>query len=73
LKVVFFFPLLPQEDIVKVVRQTSLSLKRGGEAEKDGFWPMRESLGENCCVVFSFAVVVTDTELVQKGSPGGLW
>jgi hypothetical protein len=63
LKVVFFFPLLPREDIVKVVRQTSFSLKRGGEAEKEGFWPMRKGLGEKFGVVFSFAVVVTDTEL----------
>jgi hypothetical protein len=63
LKVVFFFQLLPWEDIVKLVRQTSFSVKRGGEAEKEGFWPMREGLGERFGVVFSFAVVVTHTEL----------
>jgi hypothetical protein len=63
LKVVFFYPLLPREDITEVVRQTSFSLKRGGEAEKEGFWPMREALGERFGVVFSFALVVTDTEL----------
>jgi hypothetical protein len=56
---------LPWEDIVKVVRQTAFSLKRGGVAEKEGFWPMRESLGERFGVVFSFPVVVTDTELVE--------
>jgi hypothetical protein len=54
---------LPREDIIEVVRQTSFSLKRGGEAEKEGFWPMREGLGEKFGVVFSFAVVVMDTEL----------
>jgi hypothetical protein len=63
LKVVFFFPLLPWEDIVKVVRQTSFSLKRGGDAEKEGFWPMRKGLGERFSIVFSLAVVVTDMEL----------
>jgi hypothetical protein len=37
LKIVFFFPLLPLEDIIKMMGQTSFSLKRGGEAEKAGF------------------------------------
>jgi hypothetical protein len=41
--------------------QTSFSIKRVGEAEKEGFWPMREGLGERFGVVFSLAVVVTDT------------
>jgi hypothetical protein len=63
LQVVFFFPLWPWEDVVKVVRQTSFSLKRGWEAEKEGFWPIRKGVGEEFGVVFSFAVVVTDTEL----------
>jgi hypothetical protein len=36
-------------------------LKRGGEAENDGFWPMRKCLGERFGVGFSFAVVVTTT------------
>jgi hypothetical protein len=31
---------------MKVMGQTSFSLKRGGEAEKEGFWPMRKNLGE---------------------------
>ena len=30
--------------------------------EKRGFWPMRKKLGEKFGVVFSFAVVVMDTE-----------
>jgi hypothetical protein len=62
-KVVFFFPLLPWEDIIKVMGQTSFSLKRGGEPEKEWFWPMREGLGEKFRVVFSFTMVVTDTKL----------
>ena len=62
LKVVFFFPLLPEEDIIKVVVDFFLC-KRGGEAGKKGFQPMRKKLGEKFGVVFSFAVVVTDTEL----------
>jgi hypothetical protein len=64
--VVFFFPLLPWEEIVKVMRQTSLFLKGGGEAEKEGFWLMRKGLGERFGVAFSFAVVVTDTELYWR-------
>jgi hypothetical protein len=63
LKVVLFYPLLPREDLIKVMGQTSFSLKRGGEPEKEGFWPMRKGLGEIFGVVFSFAVVVTDMEL----------
>jgi hypothetical protein len=39
-----------------------------GEAEKEGFWTMRGGLGERFSVVFSFAVVVTDTELVTSMS-----
>jgi HSP20 family molecular chaperone IbpA len=61
--VVFFFPFSPQEDIVIVVRQTSFSLNGGGEAEKESFWPMRRGRDEKFVVVFSFPVVVTDTEL----------
>jgi hypothetical protein len=61
---------LPREDIIEVVRQTSFSLERGGEAEKEGFWPMREGLGEKFGVVFSFAVVVTDTELTSGREVG---
>jgi hypothetical protein len=38
-------------------------LKSGGEAEKEGFWPVRKRLGEKFGLVFSFAVVVMDTEL----------
>ena len=62
LKVAFFFPLPPWEDIIKVVVDFFL-FKRGGEAGKKGFQPMRKKLGEKFGVVFSFAVVVTDTEL----------
>ena len=62
LKVVFSFPLLPEEDIIKVVVDFFL-FKRGGEAGKKGFQPMKKKLGEKFGVVFSFAVVVTDTEL----------
>ena len=62
LKVVFFFPLLPEEDIIKVVVDFFL-FKRGGEAGKKCFQPMRKKLGKIFGVVFSFAVVVTDTEL----------
>ena len=65
LKVVFFFPLLPEEDIIKVVVDFFL-FKRGGEARKKGFQPMRKKLGEKFVVVFSFAVVVTDTELAYS-------
>jgi hypothetical protein len=54
---------LPQEDIAKVVRQTSFSFTRGGEAEKVGFWPMREGLGKRFGVVYSFSVVVRDMQL----------
>ena len=72
LKVVFFFPLLPEEDIIIVVVDF-LRFKRGGEAGKKGFQPMRKKLGEKFGVVFSFAVVVTDTELHTKSrkSTGG--
>jgi hypothetical protein len=63
LRVVFFFPLLPQEDIVKVLQQTSFSLRRGEEAEKEGLWPMREGLGERFRMVFSVSVIVRDAEL----------
>jgi hypothetical protein len=52
LKVVFFFPLLPRDVIVNVVRQTSFPLKRAGEAEKEGFWPMRKGLGRKFGVGF---------------------
>ena len=62
LKVVFFFSLLPEEDIIKVMVDLFL-FKRGGEAGKKGFQPMRKKLGEKFGVVFSFAVVVMDTEL----------
>ena len=62
LKVLFFFPLLPEEDIIKVVVDFFL-FKSGGEAGKEGFQPMRKKLGEKFSVVFAFAVVVTDTEL----------
>ena len=65
LKVVFFFPLLPEEDIMKVVVDFFLC-KRGGEAGKMGFQPMRKKLGERFGVVFSFAMVVTDTELSRR-------
>jgi hypothetical protein len=51
------------KNIVKVVRQTSLSLKGGGVAEQVDFWPMRQGLGKRFGIVFSFAVVATDTEL----------
>jgi hypothetical protein len=37
LKVVIFFPLLSREEMIKVMQQTSFFLKRGGEAEKEGF------------------------------------
>ena len=63
-KVVFFFPLLPEEDIITVVGDFFL-FKRGGEARKEGFQPMRKKLGEKFGVVFSFTVVVTDTELLS--------
>jgi hypothetical protein len=65
-KLVFFFPLLPWEDIIKVMGQTSFSSKRGGEAEKEGFWPMTKGLDEKFGVVFSFTVVVTDMELIDS-------
>ena len=68
LKVVFFFPLLPEEDIIKVVVDFFLC-KRGGEAGKKGFQPMRKKLGKKFGVDFSFAVVVTDTELVKRSCP----
>jgi hypothetical protein len=75
LKVFFLFPSLLWEDIVKVVGQTSFSLNRGDEAEKEGFWPMRKCLGEQFGVVFSFAVVVTGMEpspsLAFNGTGGG--
>jgi hypothetical protein len=71
LKVVFFFPLLPQEDIVKVVRQPSSSLNRWDEAEKERFWSMRKGLGERFGVAFSFDVIVTDTELTGHGNVTG--
>ena len=67
LKVVFFFPLLPEEDIIKVVVDFFL-FKRWGEAGKKGFQPIRKKLGEKFGVVFSFAVVVTDTELSSTDS-----
>ena len=62
LKVVFFFPLLPEEAIIKVVEDFFL-FKRGCEAGKKGFQAMRKKLGEKIGVVFSFAVVVMYTEL----------
>ena len=62
LKVVFFFLFLPEEDIIKVMVDFFL-FKRGGEAGKMGFQPMRKKLGKKFVVVFSFTVVVTDTEL----------
>ena len=65
LKVVFFFPLLPEEDIIKVVVEFFF-FKRTGEAGKIGFQPKRKKPGEKFGVVFSFAVVVTDTELYGK-------
>ena len=71
LKVVFFFPLLPEEDIIEVVVDFFL-FKRGGEAGKEGFQPMRKKLGEKFGVVFSFAVVVTDTELPTSSLPDAL-
>ena len=61
--VVFFFLVLPEEDRIKVVVDFFL-FKRGGEAGKEGFQPLRKKLGEKLGVVFSFAVVVTDTELL---------
>ena len=61
----FFFPLLPEEDIIKVVVDFFL-FKRGGEAGKKGFQPMRKKLGEKFGVVFFFAVIVTDTELLAR-------
>jgi hypothetical protein len=54
LKVVFFFHLLPLEDIIEVMRETFFSFKRGGEAANEGLWPMREGLGEKFGVVFVF-------------------
>ena len=42
---------------------TSFSVKEGVKPEKRGFQPMRKKLDEKFGVVFSFAVVVTDTEL----------
>ena len=69
LKIVFFFPLLPEKDLIKVVVDFFLS-ERGGEAGKKGFQRMRKKLGEKFAVVFSFAVVVTDTELCAMGSLG---
>ena len=45
---------------------TSFSVKEGVKPEKRGFQPMRKKLGEKFGVVFSFAVVVTDTELFLK-------
>ena len=64
LNVVFFFPLLPEEDLINVVVDFFLC-KREGEAGEKGFQPMRKKLGEKFGVVFSFAVVVTDTELLH--------
>jgi preprotein translocase subunit SecE len=73
LKVVFFFPLFPREDILKVVRQTSFSLKSQCEAEKVAFWPMRRGLSEEFVVVFSFAVVVTEMELIVRHALAALY
>ena len=67
LKVVFFFPLLPEEDIIKVVVDFFL-VKSKGEAGKKGFQPMRKKLGKKFGVVFTFAEVVTDTELCGIGT-----
>ena len=51
---------------------TSFSVKEGVKPEKRGFQPMRKKLGEKFGVVFSFAVVVTDTELrYSNPSPSG--
>ena len=63
LKVVFFLPLLPRPDIIKVLWLTSFSVKEGVKPEKRVFQPMRKKLGEKFGVVFSLTVVVTDTEL----------
>ena len=71
LKVVFFFPLSREEDMRRVVVDFFLC-KRGGEAGKKGFQPMRKKLGEKFGVVFSFAVVVTDTELGRTTLTYGL-
>ena len=63
MKVVFFFPLLPRPDIIKVLWLTSFSVKEGVKLEKRGFKPMRKKLGGKFGVVVSLTVVVTDTEL----------
>jgi hypothetical protein len=63
LQVVCFFPLLAQEDMIDVIKKTSFSLKSGGEAEKEGFCPISQGLGERFGVVFSFTEVVTAMEL----------
>jgi hypothetical protein len=36
LKVVFFFPLLPRDDIIEVMEQTPFSLKEGVKLKKRG-------------------------------------
>ena len=63
LRGVFFLPLSRLEDIVVWCWGLLFSVKEGVKPEKVGFWPMRKGLGEKFGVVFSFAVVVTDTEL----------
>src|SRR5436853_202046 len=50
-----------------VVWLTSFSVKEGVKPERWGFQPMRKKLGERFGVVFSFAVVVMDTELSTWG------
>jgi hypothetical protein len=50
----------------KVMWLASFSVKEGVKPGKKSFQPMRKKLGEKFGVVFSFAVVVTDTELAES-------
>ena len=59
----FFLSFLARGRHWKCGFWTSFSVKEGVKPEKRGFQPMRKKLGGKFGVVFSFAVVVTDTDL----------
>jgi hypothetical protein len=42
------------------MRQNFFSLQKGGEADKEGFWPMRKGHDER------FSVVVADMEPIKE-------